>query len=141
MSWRRILLGGLVAGVLIDGVEGGLSGLIVGNRFQGELGALGVHPQLSAAAGLFFASWGFIVGLVTVWLYAAVRPRLGPGPRTALLVALAVWIVHSLLPHLRDAALGLFSLQLCLELAAIQLAWQIAATLLGAAICREKGGP
>ena len=31
----------------------------------------------------------FILGILTVWVYAAIRPRFGPGPRTALTAALA----------------------------------------------------
>jgi hypothetical protein len=35
----------------------------------------------------------FLLGLVVVWLYAAMRPRFGPGPRTAMVAAAAVWFV------------------------------------------------
>ena len=32
------------------------------------------------------------MGLLLVWLYAAIRPRFGPGPRTATYAALVVWV-------------------------------------------------
>jgi hypothetical protein len=54
------------------------------------------------------------------------------------LVAFAVWLVGGVLPHLRDATLGILSLNLSLKFIALQLAWQIAATLLGAFIYRES---
>jgi hypothetical protein len=69
-----------------------------------------------------------------------VRPRLGAGPRTAIAVAIAVWLVSGVLPHLRDATLGILSLNLSGKFILLQLAWQIAATLLGAWIYRERAG-
>ena len=37
--------------------------------------------------------WSFVLGLLLVWIYAAIRPRFGPGPRTALRAAFAVWLL------------------------------------------------
>jgi hypothetical protein len=31
------------------------------------------------------------LGIATVWLYAAIRPRFGPGPKTAIWAGLVVW--------------------------------------------------
>ena len=31
-----------------------------------------------------------------MWLYAAIRPRYGPGPKTALMAGLAWWVIVSL---------------------------------------------
>jgi hypothetical protein len=138
MNWKRIVAGGLAAGALIDIVEGGLSGALFGGQFESELAARGLGLRLGAPGALFFTLWGFVLGFVSVWLYAAVRPRLGPGPRTAVLVALAVWIVSGVLPHLRDATLGILSLNLSLKFILLQLCWQIAGTLLGAFIYRER---
>ena len=137
MNWKRILLGGLAAGVLIDAFEGGRSGLLFGEQFRAEMARLGLGLQVGPGGGLFFVAWGFIIGIVSVWLYAAVRPRLGPGPRTAAIVALALWVVSGVLPHGRDAVLGILSPRLSLELILLQLVWQVAATLLGAFLYRE----
>ncbi|HYZ90281.1 MAG TPA: hypothetical protein VE620_13365 [Myxococcales bacterium] len=138
MNWKRIIAGGLAAGALIDVVEGGLSGVLFGGQFQSELVARGLDLKVGPAGAAFFTLWGFVLGFASVWLYAAVRPRLGAGPRTALWVAIAVWLVSGVLPHLRDATLGILSLNLSLKFIALQLAWQIAATLLGAFIYRES---
>jgi len=138
MNWKRIVAGGVAAGALIDVVEGGLSGALFGGQFRSELAARGLDLSVGPLGAVFFTAWGFVLGFVSVWLYAAVRPRLGPGPRTAVLVALAIWLVSGVLPHLRDATLGILSLNLSLKFIALQLAWQIAATLLGAFIYREN---
>src|SRR3954470_9821754 len=36
-----------------------------------------------------------VLGIFTMWLYAGIRPRFGPGPRTAALAGFAVWILSS----------------------------------------------
>jgi hypothetical protein len=36
---------------------------------------------------------GFVQGFTTVWLYAAIRPRFGPGPKTAATAVFAVWVL------------------------------------------------
>ena len=33
----------------------------------------------------------FILGIVAVWLYALIRPRLGPGVKTAIVAAFILW--------------------------------------------------
>ena len=35
----------------------------------------------------------FVLGIASVWLYAAIRPRFGPGAATAVCAGLAVWVI------------------------------------------------
>lgn len=32
---------------------------------------------------------------IRIWLYAAIRPRYGPGPRTAIIAGFAMWLITS----------------------------------------------
>src|SRR5258705_3136393 len=34
----------------------------------------------------------FVIGILLVWLYAAMRPRFGPGMKTAAYAALVIWL-------------------------------------------------
>ena len=55
-------------------------------------------PQTDADWLRFIAAFGvlcLIGGIMSVWLYAAIRPRYGPGPKTAAIVGLAMWLVTS----------------------------------------------
>ena len=54
----------------------------------------------------FFAAVSLTLGVVLVWLYAAVRPCLGPGPTTAAISAAFVWLVGYLLPNAALAVYG-----------------------------------
>jgi hypothetical protein len=66
MNWKRIVAGGLAAGILIDVVERGLSGALFGSQFQSELSARGLDLKVGPAGAVFFTLWGFVLGFVSV---------------------------------------------------------------------------
>jgi hypothetical protein len=76
INWRRVILGGLLAGAILDTLEGAATHVLVGNRFAEEMKALGKSMQPTPGALTFFLSLGFLLGLATIWLYAAIRPPL-----------------------------------------------------------------
>jgi hypothetical protein len=95
MSWKRILIGGLAAGLLMNVLDFAASALFLMERYE-ALQAEGIY--LKEPLLPFMPLWilgQFAMGLILAGLYAAVRPRLGPGPKTALIVGL----VAGLLTH------------------------------------------
>jgi hypothetical protein len=136
INWKRALWGGLGAGFLYDVLEMTVSGFLVGTQYEAELNAIR-HTQPSAAGYAFFISWGFVIGIIGVCLYAAVRPRFGPGPRTAARVAFALWVIGDLMPHVGQAFMGIFSMGLMLKFAAQQLLFMLASVIFGAWLYRE----
>jgi fluoride ion exporter CrcB/FEX len=95
MNWKRIVIGGLVAGLVINVLDFTISALFLMERYE-ALQAAGIHRQEPLLP--FIPLWilgQFAIGLILAGLYAAVRPRLGPGPKTALIVGL----VAGLLTH------------------------------------------
>ena len=79
-----------------------------------------------------------LTGFLTVWVYAAIRPRFGAGPATAVRAALAVWTAAPLLTtiHMIYDGFG-FPASLLLTLAVGLLPVFVLATLLGAWLYRE----
>jgi hypothetical protein len=57
-----------------------------------------------------FFVWSFILWGVLIGIYAAVRPRYGPGPKTALCVGSSVWGLGYLLTSAK--CLSVFGLKL-----------------------------
>ncbi|MFC1660518.1 hypothetical protein ACFL3S_03490, partial [Gemmatimonadota bacterium] len=96
MNWNRIILGGLLAAVVMM-----VLAILNMETLQ--------RPWLDAALELlgartdadwwrFFAALGILClvgGIMSVWLYAAIRPRYGPGPKTAAIVGFASWLLTS----------------------------------------------
>ena len=91
INFGRVVLGGIAAGIVIDLWEGIMRGVIFQERGAEVMASLGRSAEVSAKQLVAFNVWGLIVGLFTVSLYAAVRPRFGAGPKTAIMAGLFVW--------------------------------------------------
>jgi hypothetical protein len=61
---------------------------------------------------VWFVLLAFGIGIMAVWVYAAVRPRFGPGVRTAICASLVVWGLAYLYPNVSTIILGLFPTRL-----------------------------
>lgn len=88
----RVLIGGLVAGLIINAGEIVLNGLILGNQWNALRAAYGLADLTTGQliAGVIIT---FTYGIVLIWIYAAIRPCFGPGPRTAVIAGLAFWVI------------------------------------------------
>src|SRR5688572_10818413 len=91
MNYGRVILGGLVAGLIMNAGEFLLNAVILHKTMIEWAGLHNFPPEpaplfLPVAVGLTF-----VLGIVMVWLYALIRPRMGPGPKTAIVAALVLW--------------------------------------------------
>ncbi|UCG84919.1 MAG: hypothetical protein JSW71_13325, partial [Gemmatimonadota bacterium] len=86
----RWLAGGIVAGIVVWVIEGVASFAYMGDM-RSALEAHGMTMEMSAAAWVLSVVISLIVGLTLIFFYAAARPRFGPGPKTAVIVAVALW--------------------------------------------------
>ena len=75
--------------------------------------------------------------MISLLLYATMRSHFGPGPRTAVLAAIAGWVAFSLTGPVQFIPLGFFSNALWLKVGAFHLVTSIIATLAGAAIYKD----
>jgi hypothetical protein len=93
INWARVLLGGVLAGIVINTAEFILNASILATDWERVYAALGKDAAVMAANIPLWILWSFLVGFAGVWLYAAIRPRFGPGPKTAAIAGLAVWVI------------------------------------------------
>lgn len=96
MNIGRILLGGLVGGLIINVVEQVVHGILLRERWDEAMKKV-TEQAIGTQATVLFWIIGFVVGVALAWLYAAIRPRYGAGPRTAVIASIYLWIVSSLL--------------------------------------------
>jgi hypothetical protein len=96
MNWGRVFL----CGILTGGVWY-LLALVV---FVFALGGTDFAAAVEAAGRPPFPALPFILhlagGVWTMWLYAAIRPRYGPGPKTAAVSGFALWVIGALVDAL-----------------------------------------
>jgi hypothetical protein len=92
INWTRVVVGGLLAGLVMNVSEAALHGGALGADAEALFKAYNV-PLTPAPINLVsLILMTFVLGIAAVWLYAAIRPRFGPGPRTAICAGLAVWV-------------------------------------------------
>lgn len=123
----RVILGGLAAGLVINISESVLNLAVVADETEEIVASLGVEPASGAVIGMLVVV-GFLIGIATVWLYAAIRPRFGAGPRAAMIAGAVVWA----LAHLwRMTDITLF-LGLPMSFMMLVLVWTLVESLLAA---------
>src|SRR4029078_11339806 len=91
INFPRVLLGGLVAGLVMNVSEFVLNDVVLGAQMK----AFFARFNLPEPGGSFIAialTLTFVMGIVLIWLYAAMRPRLGPGPKTAICAGSIGWL-------------------------------------------------
>jgi hypothetical protein len=92
VNWGRVLLGGLAAGLVINAGEMVLNLVVFADQMQLMQQEMGLEPP-SAIWMVIYILLGFAGGAIATCLYAAMRPRFGPGPRTALIAGGTVWFL------------------------------------------------
>jgi hypothetical protein len=135
MNTKRILLAGLVAGLVLGILDAITNGVIFGASWAAAYKALGL-PAENIGVPVFWISFDFFAGRLIAWLYAAMRPRFGPGPRTAIYAALVEWLMLHLTmySHIVD---GVFPATVLIGTSIGELVSAIAAGLVAGALYRE----
>jgi len=136
INWVKVIIGGLIAGLVINAGEFVLHGLVLGNDWMDAMKALGkANPgssQMTTSYIMFFGQ-GFLVGVAGVWLYAAIRPRYGAGPGTAVKAALGAWVLRCVGPSMVQYAFNLYPSKLITVPLVAEIVIMILALVIGAA--------
>jgi hypothetical protein len=99
INMRKVIIGGLVAGVVLNVVDTVLYGVVLKDDMAAAMTAMN-RPAMTNAQIPWFVFLDFVAGVFLVWLYAAMRPRFGAGPGTAAKVGVAAWFIGILLVNL-----------------------------------------
>lgn len=136
INTARVVLGGIAAGVVIDIGESILNLVIAGEEMDAAIARMDLPAIGGGAIGLFLLL-GVVLGIAMVWLYAAIRPRYGPGPKTALCAGATVWFLAPVYSSFVMVVLGMFPLGSTLVGVLWGLGEMLAAALIGAYLYRE----
>lgn len=96
INWTRVLLGGLLAGTIMNVGEASVHAGLLGADASALLARYQVPEPTSAAPIASLVLMTYVLGIAAVWLYAAIRPRYGSGASTAMVAGLAVWVIAHL---------------------------------------------
>lgn len=140
INWGRVILGGILAGIVVNISEFLLHGVVLKTAGEEAMKALGKTMPMTGAVTAVWLIWGFLFGIGAVWLYAAIRPRYGAGPATAVKAGIAAWFFSHLLCAIVFVNMGLFSGGSETTPLIWTLVESMVATVVGAWKYKEEGG-
>jgi hypothetical protein len=141
LNTGKVVAGGLAAGIVLNVIDYVIYTMVLVDRVKAEANAF--HPgmadsMMSGNAITVYIITDLIFGLLLVWTYAAIRPRFGPGPRTALLAAFLFWILLAFC-NAPTMMMGMNSANLWWTMMFIQFVNLALASWVGAMIYKESG--
>ena len=107
MNVSRMLIGGLLAGLVLNIGEFILNQVILADQWAAVRSQSGISG-FSDGQAVAFVLITFLFGIVLIWIYAAIRPRFGAGPRTAVIAGLTMWAIAWLLISASFYVAGMF---------------------------------
>ena len=133
----KVVVGAIAAGVVINIVESIMNLFVLSGTMEELLASMNLPAMGGAAIGGYIVL-AFVLGFLTVWTYAAIRPRYGPGPGTALRAGLAVWAAFYMLGAFSNHLMGMGTLHLYLITMAYTLPMMLAAAYVGGMFYKEE---
>jgi hypothetical protein len=107
INFGRVLIGGLLAGIIINAGEFILNGVLIAEEMNIAMAALN-RPPIDPSMIIWFVAFSFGFAIILVWTYAAIRPRFGPGIKTAICASTLCWGLGYLYPNLFFFVMNLF---------------------------------
>ena len=140
LNTSKVVAGGLAAGVVLNVIDYVTYTIVLVDRVTAQADAFKPGMAASMMSGnaiTVYIITDFIYGLLLVWTYAAIRPRFGPGPRTAMLTALLFWILLAFC-NAPSMLMGMVSAKLWWAESFVMLVNLLIATWIGAMIYKES---
>lgn len=134
----KVILGGLVAGIVMNIIDFATGYLILMNDMKATMERL----HLNAASMDTMAGWipwilvDMLSGLILVFAYAAMRPRFGPGVRTALVSSFTLYLAVTVVLY-GFMSMGIFTPDVYVKSSLCALVSVLVSGVAGAALYTE----
>jgi hypothetical protein len=130
----RVIAGGLVAGLVANVIDAG-TGMLMQEEMTTNLQRLHL-PAMGAASVVSWVLTDFVYGILMVLTYACIRPRFGPGPKTALFAGFLLLTTVTVILY-GFLGMGFFPASLYVKSALFAVLSTGAGVLAGAALYKE----
>lgn len=135
----KVVIGGLAAGVVLAVLDFVVNGLLMAEQNRAAVMALNpslVESMERPSAMVAYIASDLALGLLLVWTYAAMRPRFGPGPKTAVLAGLLIWATASLV-YFSMTMMGMWALSYFVTGVVVYLVILLVSALVGGMLYQE----
>jgi hypothetical protein len=138
INYPRVLLGALVAGVVANICDFITNGILLVDDMNRMSARLNLNPDVVSGPSVMI-TWivvDFVYAFLIVWTYAAIRPRLGPGPKTAAVAGLVI-VAAVTVVLVGFQQMGVFTMDSFIKSAVLSTITAVLAGLAGGAVYRE----
>ena len=136
INLSRVVVGGLVAGVVANALDFAINTYLMADEMADMAQRLNLNMAAVEASTTTWIIVDFVWGLLLVFAYAAMRPRFGPGPKTAAISGLTLWFgVTAVFAGLM--AMGLYTQQAYIKSSALALVSTLIPSLVGGYLYKE----
>ncbi len=138
INYGRVALGAFVAGVVANICDSVINGVLMVDDMNRMTSRLNLDPDVVSSQSVL-VTWivvDFLYAFLLVWTYAAIRPRFGPGPKTAMTAGLVI-VAAVTVVLFGFQQMGVFTLDSFLKSAALSTVTALLAALAGGAVYRE----
>jgi hypothetical protein len=138
INYGRVILGGLAAGVVANACDVLTGMFLMADDMQRMARRLNLDPMAlnSPSVAVTWVVVDFIYALLIVWTYAAIRPRLGPGPGTAVKAGLVIYAAVTVVLF-GFVGMGVFTPDTFLKSSALSLVTVVLTSLTGGYVYKE----
>jgi hypothetical protein len=135
----RMLLGGIVAGILLFLADGFIHEKLLHEHWMEAMKAAGrgVQAEEHGSDLAYFAVFELLRGLALAWVYAVIRSHFGPGPRTAVIAAVAVWAILFPLPFIAEIPIGFYTTTMLAMWSLYELITNVVAGLVAGSLYKD----
>jgi hypothetical protein len=140
MNTGRVIVGGLAAGVAANALDFVINRYLLFDQMNEMVVRLNLRADLVERSIWTWLAFDMIYGLLVVFTYAAIRPRFGPGPATAMIAGGCYWLAFTAMSA-GYTAMGMFSDLAFIKSAAFTLVSTLVPAQVGGAIYQEPEEP
>jgi len=139
IKYGRVVFGGLAGGVVANIGDFVVNNTIMADDMVRMAQRLNLNQTVMAspAVGMTWVVVDFVYATLIVWTYAAIRPRFGPGPGTAIKAGIVLWAAVGVVLF-GFQSMGIFTPDSFFKSAVLSLATTILASLAGAWVYKEN---
>lgn len=135
----KVIVGGIVGGIVANVIDFVSQTFILKGMTTAAMTKLNpalLHdPTGGQIAG--FVLLDFVWIIANIWIYAAIRPRFGPGPKTAAYAGIVSWVIGSTVAGF-FCVLGFFGTDIFIASGLVALVNSIISTMIGARFYTEE---
>jgi hypothetical protein len=134
----RVVAGGAVAGLVYNALDMLWNFTLLKADNAEMITRLNLNPALMTdpLAAIPWVVIDFVLGFVTIFVYAGFRPRFGPGARTAVIAGAPLWVTGTAI-FCGMASMGVVTEAMVVKSALLTLVNVVLGSIAGAAVYKE----